>query len=468
MIEGNTIRRVTAALEAEAAARRPGERLPSVRELMAAHGVGPGTVQRAVAALAARGVLEARPGQGTFVAEAAPVPAPAAAAPDLAWQSVALGPRPEGSEALEDFIRPFDPVAPEVLVLSTGYLPADLQPLGALTQALGRAARRPGAWDRVPPAGIAPLRAWFAAQAGGGVETGDVTICSGGQAALTACFRGLAAPGAPVLFESPTYIGALVAARAAGLDPVPVPTDAGGLRPDLLADALERTRARLVYAQPTFANPTGTTLAAGRRAEILEAVRAAGAFLIEDDPFRALAIDGEPPPPLAAADQHGHVVGIHSLTKASSPGLRIAGLSARGPAGVRLRQSRVIDDLFVAGPLQEAAIELVGAPAWRRHLRRLGAALRERRDALAGAVDEHLGPGRHVLPRGGVHLWVALDPHEDDAALVARAARAGVVVSSGRRYFPAEAPGPHLRLTYGGAPPARLAEGVRLLASVRG
>jgi len=467
MSNGNTLVTITAALEARAAAGAPGDRLPSVRELMAAHRAGPGTVQRALAALSARGIVEARPGRGTFVASRPTAPAGPDAAPDLAWQAVALGPRPASADALEDFIRPFDPPPPEAWVLSTGYLPADLQPVGALAAALARAARRPGAWDRVPPAGVAPLRAWFAAQAGGGLEAGDVTICAGAQAGLSACFRALAAPGAPVLFESPTYVGALLAARAAGLEPVPVPADARGLRPDLLAGALAATGARLVYAQPTFANPTGASLAADRRAVVLEAVRAAGAFLIEDDTFRGLAIDGPAPPPLAEADRDGHVVGIRSLTKAGSPGLRVGAVLARGPAGVRLRAACAVDDLYVAGPLQEAALDLVTAPAWGRHLRKLGGALRERRDALAAAVDEHLGPGRYALPGGGWHLWVALDPHEDEAELVARAGRAGVVVSSGRSYFPAEAPAPFLRVSFAGAPPARLAEGVRRLAAVR-
>ena len=63
-----TLNVVVADLERHAAELEPGARLPSVRELMARHKVGPVTVQRAVALLAARGVLEPRPGRGTYVA----------------------------------------------------------------------------------------------------------------------------------------------------------------------------------------------------------------------------------------------------------------------------------------------------------------------------------------------------------------------------------------------------------------
>jgi DNA-binding transcriptional MocR family regulator len=319
----------------------------------------------------------------------------------------------------------------------------------------------------MPSAGLAGLRAHFAAAVGGGATAGDVLICPGGQAALAGCLRGLAAPGAPVLVEAPTYPGVLTAARAQGLRPVPVPADAHGIRPDLLADALAETGARLVYAQPVFANPHGATLAAGRRAAVLEAVRAAGAFLVEDDAFRDVAF-GPAPPPLFHDDADGHVVHLRSLTKPSAPSLRICAVVARGPAAARLRDARVVEDLFVSGPLQEAALELVAAPAWRAHLKRLRRVLKERRDALAAAVEAHL-PGDRVgpLPGGGMNLWVRLDPGEDDRELTRRAAAAGVLVFPGRAFFAAEAPAPYIRVTFAAEPPERLAEGVRRLAAAR-
>jgi aspartate/methionine/tyrosine aminotransferase len=185
----------------------------------------------------------------------------------------------------------------------------------------------------MPLEGIAQLRGWFAAQVGGGVGEADVIVCLGGQAALAACLRALAAPGAPVLVESPTYLGALAAARAAALDPVPVPTDADGVLPDQLARAFAATGARVFYCQPTYANPHGAVLTAARRAQVLEIARDAGAFVIEDDPFRDLALDGDPPPPLLHGDTAGHVVHVRSLTKSAAPGLRGCAVVARARRG---------------------------------------------------------------------------------------------------------------------------------------
>ena len=311
------------------------------------------------------------------------------------------------------------------LALSSGYLDPRLQPTAAMAAALARAGRRPGAWERGPVEGVAALRAWFAREAGGRFGAHDVVICPGGQAALVTAVRALAPPGGSVVVESPTYRGALAAVRAAGLTPVPVPSDADGVRPEMLADALERTGARVAYLQPLHANPHGADLSAERRAAVMEVAARSGAFLIEDDWARDLTIDGPAPPPLAADDPDGHVVYVRSLSKGASPGLRVAAVAARGPAGVRLRSARIVEDLFVSAPLQLAALELVSSPGWRRHLKALRAGLRERRDALAGALSEHFGAGAVVAraDRRAAHVAAAARRHRRGGA--GRRRRAG-------------------------------------------
>jgi DNA-binding transcriptional MocR family regulator len=459
MNDGNAAGRVIQDLRGLAARSDPGARLPSVRELTARHHASPVTVASAIRSLVAQGLVETRSGQGTFVA-AAPVVAPSA--PDLSWQTVALGPRRPG----EDEMRSLLALPPaDAIPLSGGYLDADLQPAAALGAALARAARHPASWQRGPAEGRADLRAWFAREVGAGLRADDLVICPGGQAALSTALRALAAPGDTVLVESPTYLGALAAARATGLRVVPVPADADGVRPDQLAAAFARTGARLFYCQPLFANPHGATLADHRRAEVMAAVRAAGAFLIEDDYARDLVIDGEAPPPLAADDPDGHVVYLRSLTKSTAPGLRVAAIGARGPAGARLRAARLFDDFFVAGPLQQATLEFVTSPAWARHRRSLRAALRARRDALLAALHRDLPDlVPDPVPRGGLHLWIRLPEGTDDVALAAAAAADGVIVFPGRPWFAAEPPAPHLRLTYAAAPPSLIDEAVRRLA----
>lgn len=449
------------ALRAGVLRMSPGERLPSSRALVERHRVSPVTVSRALAVLAAEGLVVTRPGSGTFAAERREaVPEPA----DLGWQAVTLGDRSVDPSGVSWLLTP----APEgVARLSGGYLHPSLQPVRALASAAARAARRPDAWEMPPLGGVPELRAWFARTVGGAVTPADVVITSGGQQSLTTVLRALLPPGAPVLVESPTYLGVLAVARAGGLHPVPVPVDAHGVRPDLLAEAFAMTGARVLYTQPAFHNPTGTVLSPERRERVLDVARAAGAFVVEDDFARHLGIDAPPPPPLIAADGEGRVVHIASLTKATAPSLRVAAVVARGPVAERVRATQLVEEFFPARPLQETLLELVSSPGWPRHLRAVRTALRSRRDALAAALARDLPELGVNRPAGGLHLWARLPDGVDDAALAEAALRAGVLVSAGRPFFAAEPQAPHLRLGYGtAASEAELAEGVRRLAGV--
>jgi DNA-binding transcriptional MocR family regulator len=456
---------VTQHLRTLAAQKAAGTRLPSVRELMQKFRVSPVTVHKALTQLAHQGLLEARPGQGTFVATKTPPESTFALRPaDLAWQALALGPRRASAEAIGSLLRiPHD----RVIGLANGYLPEELQATHLLGGAVARAARRPGVWGRVPAEGLEALRSWFSAEIDGAFQPHEVTICPGTQGALAASFRALLAPGEPLLMESPTYMGAIAAARAAGLRLVPVPLDRDGVRCDMLDDAFRTSGARVFYSQPTYANPTGTVLAAQRRREVLEILARYNAFLIEDDWARDFNLDGDAPPPLAQAERDGHIIYIRSLTKCAAPGLRVGAVCASGPALERLRAARAIDDFFVTGLVQETTLQLVANPAWPRHLRTLRAALRERRDALVVALQAQFGPAcLPLVPAGGLHLWMQLPVGISDYDVSERAAQARIMVSPGRHWFPAEQPGSYLRLSFAALPPERYAEGIAQLKEV--
>ncbi len=246
------------------------------------------TVTAAIARLTAEGIAVARPGRGTFVAERIDTRAEPA---DFAWQSVVLGPAIVDSGGLDQLL---NVAGPDTIGLASGYPDDNVLPLKALSAAAGRAARRPGAWGRPPIEGIDALRGWFAREAGGSIDPGDVLITSGGQAALATILRALGRRGDPILLESPTYLGAIAAARGVGLVPVPLPVDRDGVRTELLADTLDRTRARLILLQPTYANPHGAVLAEERRRHVLELAHSHGAFVIEDDYVSDLWLDRRP------------------------------------------------------------------------------------------------------------------------------------------------------------------------------
>ncbi|MFI5755774.1 PLP-dependent aminotransferase family protein [Streptomyces sp. NPDC051569] len=469
MQERSSVAELANSLKNELNRYSPGGKLPSSRELVERYRVSPVTVSRALARLAAQGLVVTRPGAGAFRAPARPDTPPPG---DTSWQEVALSahaatelvPRTvDASGVLVTLAAP----PPGVIEFNGGYLHPSLQPEQAMAAALARAGRRPGAWGRPPTDGLPELREWFARGIGDTRAPSEVLVTAGGQSALTTALRALAPPGAPVLVESPTYPGMLAIARAAGLRPVPVPVDPDGVRPELLAAAFRATGARVFVCQPLFQNPTGAVLSPARRPEVLRIAREAGAFIVEDDFARRMAhADAGPlPAPLAADDPDGVVVHVCSLTKPTSPSLRVGGLVARGPVRERLRAIHVVDTFFVPRPLQEAVLELVGSAAWNRHLRAVSAALKTRRDTLTAALRTELPElALPYVPSGGYHLWVRLPDGTDERAVVSDALRAGVAVAPGRPYFGAEPPAAHLRLSFAAAAgPAELTEGVRRL-----
>jgi DNA-binding transcriptional MocR family regulator len=448
------------AVEALIARLPPESKLPSYRELQQRYRLSPATVQRTLAALARQGLVTTRPGSGTYTAPRRRT----AAAADVSWQTLALGSRAGLGPDLERLV---EPPPPGMIGMASGFLDERLQPTGLLAAAVSRAARRPQAWNRPPAQGLPELRSHFAAETGGPLTADDVLIVPGGQPALSAVFRHLCAPGDPLVIESPTYIGALAAARAAGLTLVPVPTDRDGVQPAALADALARTGSRLAYVQPRYANPGGAVLAPSRRAQVLAAAASAGAFVLEDDWMRDFDLGPPSPPPLASGDDHGHVIYLRSVSKPVAAGLRVAGLAARGPVLARLRRGRISDDLFVAPVLQQTALDVLTAPGWDRHLGGVRRALRDRRDALTAAIADLLPACElDLVPAGGLHLWLRLPPHCSDDDVCAAAAARGLAVSPGRACYPGEAPGPYLRLSYAGEEIPALARGVQILAEV--
>jgi DNA-binding transcriptional MocR family regulator len=453
--------RIVATLRNWIATAPAGARLPTTRSLVAEHRASPVTVQRALRELISKGLVESRPGVGTFV-RSVRTPRPS----DYGWQTAALG-SPQSRIRVSTAMRS---VPNDVIALHAGYPDRELLPERLVRSALTRAARGDTAVARPPAAGLPELQSWFARELGESSAAGvapptpaDVVVLPGSQSGLSAVFRALVAGGRPLLMESPTYWGAINAAAQAGVPVVPVPTGPDGPDPADLDRAFAETGARLFYAQPTYANPTGAQWSAGRADQVLDVVRAHGAFLVEDDWAHDFGITTAPRP-VAAQDDAGHVVYLRSLTKSVSPALRIAAVIARGPARERILADRSAESMYVSGLLQAAALDVVTQPAWQTHLRGVREQLRARRDLLVDSLRLH-APRAHVdaVPPGGLNLWARVPDGTDLDALAQVCERAGVLIAPGDEWFPAEPAGAFLRLNYSGPNPSAFADGARIL-----
>jgi len=144
-----------------------------------------------------------------------------------------------------------------VIALHAGYPDRELLPERLIRSALARAARSEVALTRSPVAGLPELQSWFARELGAVTPVGvtpplpsDVIVLPGSQTGLATIFRALVTAGQPLLMESPTYWGAILAAAQAGVEVVPVQSGPDGPDPDALARAFQESGSRVFYAQP--------------------------------------------------------------------------------------------------------------------------------------------------------------------------------------------------------------------------
>ncbi len=400
----------------------------------------------------------------------APVPAPTPA-PAPALQPAARL-RGVASSPVRDLLALLD--RPEVVSFAGGLPAPELFDVAGLRAAFdsvlaGPAARR--ALQYAPTEGDPDLRAQVAGRmTARGLPTAaaDLLVTTGSQQALTLVATALLDPGAVVAVEDPTYLAALQCFSLAGARVVPVPSDEHGIDPDALADVVARERPTLLYLVPTFANPTGRTLPAGRRAAVAELAAREGFWVVEDDPYGELRYRGEPVAPLAAhpaaADR---VLHLGSFSKLAAPGLRLGWL--RAPASVlrALTVAKQAADLHTSTVDQAAAATWLATTDLDAHVARLCAVYRERRDAMVAALPGTLPAGSTWTdPDGGMFVWARLPGDVDTAEVLPRALAADVAFVPGAPFSAGTPDRATLRLSFTTNPPDVITEGMRRLATV--
>jgi nicotinate-nucleotide pyrophosphorylase len=294
----------------------------------------------------------------------------------------------------------------------------------------------------------------------------DLLVTTGSQQALTLVATALLDPGDVVAVEEPTYLAALQCFQLAGARVVPVASDEHGIDPEALAGVLERERPRLLYLVPTFANPTGRTLPAERRAAVAALTARSGTWVVEDDPYGELRYRGTPVPPLAAWPAgEDRVLHLGSFSKIAAPGLRLGWLRAPEALRPALTVAKQAADLHTSTVDQAAAAAYLAATDLDAHVRTLCAAYRERRDAMVGALPGVLPPGSTWSdPDGGMFTWVRLPGDVDTADLLRTALRHDVAFVPGASFFAGTPDRATLRMSFTTHTPARIAEGMTRLA----
>jgi DNA-binding transcriptional MocR family regulator len=182
--------------------------------------------------------------------------------------------------------------------------------------------------------------------------------------------------------------------------------------------------------------------------------------IVDDTTVAELALDAEPPPPVAAFDPGAPVFTVGSASKVFWGGLRVGWVRAPADVIVRLAQLKATSDLGSSVLSQHAAVHLLLRVDEARTARRQQ--LAPRRDALDSLLRRHLPSWTWRRPEGGLSLWARMP--SGDARELAEVARShGVVFAPGTAFTVGEVGRDRLRLVFS-LPSSQLEVGIRRLA----
>ncbi|MBI3505062.1 MAG: PLP-dependent aminotransferase family protein [Proteobacteria bacterium] len=456
---------------------KPGELMPSLRELSRFVGSHRFTIMAAMNELVAEGWLEAEPRRGYRVH---------GTLPDAFMQSQAAGLAAPGGgsreasrdgsaslRAIKRFriarrVRAEDaPVGtPKPFNFKSGYPDLRRFPTAEFKSCLWDAIKLSGRklMTYGDPAGHPELVEAISTylRRARAIPERPVLVTHGSQEAIFLAAQLLLKPGDKVAVEALGYPPAWDAFRAAGAKLLPVRVDGSGIDPDDLERVARRNRLRLLYVTPLHQYPTTVTLPVSRRLRLYEIASRRGIVILEDDYDHEFHFRSQPPAPLAASDPDGRVIYASSFSKSVFPSARVGFLAVPRPLAAAARGLRRIVTRQNDALMQDAFARWMRSGGLERHLRRMRRVYHERRDAFAAMLDETArGDFEWTVPDGGMALW--LDAKADARKAAEAAARLGVAVTPESGLVFDGSNGTHLRLGFAHHEPHEARQGLSLL-----
>ena len=318
------------------------------------------------------------------------------------------------------------------------------------------------------------------------VTPDDVIITGGSQQLLFILSDILIDPGDIVVTAWPSYFVFTGTLESVGAEVRCVDMDEHGILPASLDGLLARldaegqlARVKMVYLVSYHQNPTGITLSADRRPEVVEIVRKYSRdhriLLLEDAAYRELTFEGTPPPSIKRFDRANDTVALlQTFSKPFAPGIRIGyGLLPRDLVEPVVVQ-KGNHDFGSANLCQHLALAAMRTGVYGRHVEDLCAAYAAKRNVMLASLEEHLGDVESLhwtRPAGGLYVYVTLAENVDagaEGALFARALGEGMIYVPGEYCFgpdpSREIPRNTIRLSYGVGTIEQIRTGIERLA----
>lgn len=388
---------------------RPGDRMPSVRDVSRSQRVSPATVQQAYRLMEDRGEIHTRPRSGHYVSAhlgGRPMQAPPTSQPS------ALSTTVDVKDLVFDLLETVK--RRDIVPLGSAFPAPGFFPLAKLARALHAATLKldpHDLYEQMPP-GNTGLRRHIARRyldAGCTIEPEEIVITTGALEALNLCLQAVTRPGDVVAIECPTFYVVLEAIERLGLKAVEIPTHPrDGISIPALAAALERNPVKACWLMTNFENPLGCLMPDDKKRDLVHLLEVRGVPLIEDDVYGELYFGRERPRPAKSFDRTGNVLHCSSFSKCLAPGYRI-GWAAPGRHTQKVARAKLVTTISTSVPAQAAIAEFLKQAGFNHHLRRLRAALERQQARMLQVIARSFPADTQVTrPQGGYFLWVQL------------------------------------------------------------
>jgi 2-aminoadipate transaminase len=267
----------------------------------------------------------------------------------------------------------------------------------------------------------------------------NFTLTNGSAHALENVCETFLNPDDTVIVEGPSFPGSIRAIRSLGAKVVSVPVDADGLVVDALEEVLADRAARgervkLLYTIPTYHNPTGATMTAGRRHRILDVCERNDVLVVEDDAYGEIGFEMEPPASLYSLSQGRGVIKIGTFSKILATGLRVGWCQATPPIIEALLATRF--DMGISPYLLRLIATYAQDGRLDRHIGEVREVYKRKRDLMLNELRERAANlCSWNEPAGGFFLWLRLNERVDPLLLAQAAQEEGVAYVGGRGFF---------------------------------
>lgn len=316
-----------------------------------------------------------------------------------------------------------------------------------------------GATEGYPPF-VESLSRYLSDQYGFDLELNGVLPTTGSTSCMDLLLKAFLNPGDAVLVESPTFLGNMQTLNLYQARLVPVESDEDGVRLDKLEEAVQKYHPKLFYVIPSFQNPSGRTLAAGRRKPIAQMAAKYGFLVLEDDPYRDLRYTGEHLPTIKSFDTTGHVAYMGSFSKIISPGLRVGYVVAQKDILRKCTIGKQGTDLHTPNLNQAIVDQFLRRGLLGPHIQSILPAYREKMNLMLQELEAFPRGTSFTRPEGGLFIWVEMPEGFNATRLFDRAVEANVAYVPGTHFYPCGGHHHTLRLNFSNSTPEQIREGM--------